>query len=185
MRAFFEIICAQAARALHGVERPGYLQLSTSHVASKGMASSRFQDRRCRRPDEGGRHRRQRRPQRLCRRAHDRCRRAENRARQHRATRGVFAFVIDSDADKGKAGHVAAEASLTVESSPGNAHQWCFLDRALTAEQANPSAPPSARPQGRTPTPASSRNPTASPARRIIPTPRSRRAGASSHRPAS
>jgi len=54
-------------------------------------------------------------------------------------TRGVFAFVVDSDADKGKAGH-ADGASLRIETSPGNAHLWLFLDRALTTEQAMPIA---------------------------------------------
>ncbi|MFE1603340.1 hypothetical protein [Methylobacterium sp. ID0610] len=53
-------------------------------------------------------------------------------------TRGVFAFVIDADADKGKAGHTTAQPSFVVETSPGNAHQWLALSRALTAEQAQP-----------------------------------------------
>jgi putative DNA primase/helicase len=54
------------------------------------------------------------------------------------ATRGVFAFVIDSDGDKGKGGQTDAQSSLVVETSPGNAHRWLFLNRALTAEQATP-----------------------------------------------
>ncbi|KFG66740.1 DNA-primase RepB domain-containing protein [Microvirga sp. BSC39] len=53
-------------------------------------------------------------------------------------TRGVFAFVVDSDADKGKAGHIDFEPSLVVETSPGNFQPWLFLDQALTAEQARP-----------------------------------------------
>jgi hypothetical protein len=37
----------------------------------------------------------------------------------------VFAFVIDSDADKGKGLDLGGIVpTLTVESSPGNAHHW-------------------------------------------------------------
>jgi predicted P-loop ATPase len=43
---------------------------------------------------------------------------------------------VDSDGDKGKAGIVTAEASMLVESSPGNRHHWFFLDRAITAQEA-------------------------------------------------
>ncbi len=46
-------------------------------------------------------------------------------------TVGVFALVIDSDADKGKAGQSRLTPSLVVETSPGNSHQWLFLDRAI------------------------------------------------------
>ena len=46
-------------------------------------------------------------------------------------TVGVFALVIDSDADKGKAGQSRLAPSLVVETSSGNSHQWLFLDRAI------------------------------------------------------
>jgi hypothetical protein len=55
------------------------------------------------------------------------------------ATVGVFAFVIDSDADTGKAGNpISGDASAVVETSPGNSHTWLFLERALGAEGARP-----------------------------------------------
>ena len=53
------------------------------------------------------------------------------------ATVGVFAFVIDHDADTGKAGHyVNGTASVVAETSPGNSHSWLFLERALSASGA-------------------------------------------------
>ena len=53
------------------------------------------------------------------------------------ATVGVFAFVIDRDADTGKAGHpLSGYPSVAVETSPHNYHQWLFLDRALNAAAA-------------------------------------------------
>ncbi len=54
------------------------------------------------------------------------------------ATRGVFAFVDDSDGEKGKGGDLRLSPTWAVESSPGNRHNWILLDRALTAEQAEP-----------------------------------------------
>ena len=40
-------------------------------------------------------------------------------------TAGVFAFVIDRDADTGKAGiRINGDASVVVETSPGNTHEW-------------------------------------------------------------
>ena len=54
------------------------------------------------------------------------------------ATRGVFAFVDDSDGEKGKGGNLTLTPTWRVESSPGNAHNWILLDRALTPEQAEP-----------------------------------------------
>ncbi len=52
------------------------------------------------------------------------------------ATRGVFGLVDDSDADKGKEGELSIEPCMVVETSPGNYHRWLFLDRALTAGEA-------------------------------------------------
>jgi len=48
----------------------------------------------------------------------------------------VFALVIDADADKGMGWSGSVEASLVVETSPGNAHHWFFLEHAITAEEA-------------------------------------------------
>jgi hypothetical protein len=54
------------------------------------------------------------------------------------STIGCFAFVIDHDADTGKTGHSNGNASAVVETSPGNAHEWLFLRRALDAGDAKP-----------------------------------------------
>jgi hypothetical protein len=48
----------------------------------------------------------------------------------------VFALVIDSDGDKARAWAGDIEASLVVETSPGNRQYWFFLDEAITAEKA-------------------------------------------------
>jgi hypothetical protein len=53
------------------------------------------------------------------------------------ATEGVFAFVIDRDADNGKAGcALNGEASIVVETSPDNTHEWLFVGPALNADAA-------------------------------------------------
>jgi hypothetical protein len=49
-----------------------------------------------------------------------------------------FGFVIDSDADKGKAGQVIAEPTLVTETSPGNSQLWYLLTQAIPAAQAEP-----------------------------------------------
>jgi hypothetical protein len=57
------------------------------------------------------------------------------------ATIGLFAFVIDSDADKNRGGridHIDGAASAIIETSPGNRHIWLFLHRALSAADAKP-----------------------------------------------
>ena len=53
------------------------------------------------------------------------------------ATIGVFAFVVDRDADRGKAGcSINGNVSAIVETSAGNTHEWLFLSRALNAAAA-------------------------------------------------
>jgi hypothetical protein len=54
------------------------------------------------------------------------------------ATVVVFAFVVDRDADRKKAGHVSGSASAIIETSPGNSHHWYFLSQALPPETAKP-----------------------------------------------
>jgi hypothetical protein len=49
-------------------------------------------------------------------------------------TVAVFALVVDSDADKDEAWTPTVPVSLTVETSPGNAHCWFFLERAVDAK---------------------------------------------------
>lgn len=53
-------------------------------------------------------------------------------------TVAVFALVVDADGDKGRDGVLPAdvEPSLCVSSSPGNRHDWLFLTRALSADEA-------------------------------------------------
>src|SRR5262249_22788548 len=48
------------------------------------------------------------------------------------STIGCFALVVDRDGDRGKAGYVNGATS------PGNSHEWLFLDRALDAGDAKP-----------------------------------------------
>jgi hypothetical protein len=48
-------------------------------------------------------------------------------------TVAVFALVVDSDADKGAAWTPVVPTSLAVETSPGNAHFWFFLESAVDA----------------------------------------------------
>ena len=52
------------------------------------------------------------------------------------ATAWVFALVIDSDADKGMAWTADVPVSMVVETSPGNAHYWLFLEQAISAAEA-------------------------------------------------
>jgi hypothetical protein len=51
-------------------------------------------------------------------------------------TIAVFALTVDSDADKGLAWTPTVPVSLTVETSPGNAHHWFFLEKAVTPDDA-------------------------------------------------
>ena len=51
-------------------------------------------------------------------------------------TEFAFATVVDSDADKGKGGHVAARPSLMVETSPGNFHYWYLFDKSVAGDEA-------------------------------------------------
>jgi hypothetical protein len=54
------------------------------------------------------------------------------------STIGCFALVIDRDADTGKAGYINGNDTTVIETSPGNSHEWLFLDRALDAGDAKP-----------------------------------------------
>src|SRR5262249_5791932 len=46
-------------------------------------------------------------------------------------TVAVFALGVDSDSDKGKAWMPTVPVSLAIKTSPGNAHFWFFLERAI------------------------------------------------------
>ncbi|PVE26434.1 hypothetical protein DC522_01335 [Microvirga sp. KLBC 81] len=136
VRAFLTTLHAHAASAFEGASDPGYLQLVVVHPAVEGATPTRFAI-----GDIDG----------MVRACLDYAASGHNvyveartvpKATKGRGltadTRGVFAFVIDSDNDKDQAGHVNAQPSLIVETSPGNRHLWFFLDQALTAEMAKP-----------------------------------------------
>ncbi|MGU3537740.1 hypothetical protein [Methylobacterium sp. A54F] len=136
VRAFLEVIHSAAAAALEGAHRPGLLQLVEIHPAGGRALSFRF--------PIGDVERMAAQALRSADSGHNiyiegRTVAETSRGRGTAAdTRGVFAFVVDSDGDKGKAGQTRAQPSLVIETSPGNAHRWFFLDRALTPEQAIP-----------------------------------------------
>ncbi|GJE10080.1 DNA-primase RepB domain-containing protein [Methylobacterium longum] len=136
VRAFLEILHAHAARALDGVNKPGLLQLVPIHPSGPAAPSLRFDIGAVERMTEAA-----------VRAANNgfnvyiEARTiAETAPKKGRGglndTRGLFAFVVDSDGDKGKAGSLSIEPSLVVESSPGNYHLWLFLERALTVGEA-------------------------------------------------
>lgn len=137
VRAFCEVIHNAAAVALEGANRPGMLQLVRIHPADEKAIPSQFKIGEI---DLMARH--------AVMHAgagynvYVETRTVEETPRGERggasATRGVFAFVVDADNDKGKGGHTGVQPSLAVETSPGNAHHWLFLSRALTADQAKP-----------------------------------------------
>jgi hypothetical protein len=136
VRDFIEIISKQAQRALDGAADPGVLQISHLHPASEKLVPHRYaiddiaeigndaiaasvagtnvyiEGRTVRRTLRG------------------------NTRGGAGDTVGVFALVIDSDADKNMAWNVSIEASLVIETSPGNSHHWFFLDKAIGATDA-------------------------------------------------
>jgi hypothetical protein len=143
VRRFLTLLHERAASALSGVRRPGLLQLVSISPDDRGMSYSPFAigdidhmlkavladakagrnvyiETRTVRPGRP----KERRP---------------GRGKAD-ATIGLFAFVIDSDADKGQAGHIDhinGDATI-IETSPGNRHIWLFLHRALSAADAEP-----------------------------------------------
>ena len=137
VRVFCRMLHDAAARALKGAIDPGMLQLDMLHPNGGNMHSTRF-------PigavdamadtaisaAEGGLN------------VYVEGRTIDVRASAGRgkanATRGVFAFVDDADDDKGKGGDLPIIPTWSIESSPGNRHNWLVLDRALTAGEAEP-----------------------------------------------
>ncbi len=67
---------------------------------------------------------------------------AEDTPRKQRGTkeytRGVFALVVDSDADKGQSWEPTFEPSFTINTSPGNYQYWFLVNQALRREDAEP-----------------------------------------------
>lgn len=136
IHAFLADVHAAAAQACEGLNDPGLLQLIRIHPASEKtvtvsgrfkigqideMAALAIAD------AEGG---------------HNSYVEART-VRSDAASRGtgeetvaIFGLVLDRDADKGMAGEQFVEPSMRVETSPGNAHDWFFFDKALTYEAA-------------------------------------------------
>jgi hypothetical protein len=137
VREFITVIAAQAKAAFAGIDRPGYLQMSRLHPASEKLAPSRY-----RLDDvetmigaaivnaESGHN------------VYLEARTLRTDAPRGRErgglteTAGVFALVVDSDADKrmGWSPNGAASPSMTVETSSGNYHYWFFLREAVGYE---------------------------------------------------
>jgi predicted transcriptional regulator len=136
VREFLHIIAAQAKAAVNGLDRPGLLQLSRLHPSSETLVPSRYQlddlehmigaaitdsdaghnvyiEGRTVREDLHG-----------------------NGRGTLGDTRGVFALVIDSDADKDMSWNPTIRVSMTVATSPGNFQFWFFLKQAVSAEMA-------------------------------------------------
>jgi hypothetical protein len=134
VRSFIEIIHTYAARIVNG--NGGVLQLRRIHPADKNIVPTRFNigdvaamtllaipdarnghnvyiEGRLVRPGLSGRER-----------------------GELSDTLAVFAFVIDSDADKNRSGNVTANPTLAIETSPGNYQLWYVLDRRIDIEQA-------------------------------------------------
>jgi hypothetical protein len=141
VRKFLTLLHSRAAAALSHIKRPGVLQLVSISPDDRGMSFSPFaigdvdsmleavliDARAGRNTYIETRTVRPGRPK-------------ERRSGRGKAdaTIGTFAFVIDSDADKGMAGSIDSDASAVIETSPGNKHIWMFLHRALSAGDAEP-----------------------------------------------
>jgi hypothetical protein len=138
-RKFLELLHTKAAAALVGLRRPGVLHLVSMAPDDKGMSVECFNigdvdhmleaaldhARSDRNVYVEGRTIRPGRP-------------GERGRGKLESTIGCFAFVVDHDSDVGKAGTINGHASVLVETSPGNIHEWFFLDRALSAGEAKP-----------------------------------------------
>src|SRR5215203_3663366 len=130
VRAFITLIHDRAAQALEGEENPGWLQLvfidprnertsgwrcpignvqnmSAAAVDMTGKGFNVYIEGRTVVPNAP-------------------------RRGEARHTRAVFAYVVDSDADKGKAARLPLEPTMIAETSPGNFHYWFFLENAIT-----------------------------------------------------
>jgi Family of unknown function (DUF5906)/RepB DNA-primase from phage plasmid len=130
---FLQFLMAHAARALHGLDDPGFIQISRLHPTDERLVPTRFEtsdaaamieqaitdsdagfnvyvEARTVRGDLG------------------------SRRGELKDTAAVFGLVIDSDADKNKAWRPTAQPSMTVETSPGNFQYWFLLEKAVSAE---------------------------------------------------
>jgi hypothetical protein len=132
----FEIIHRQAAYAFRGVDRPRSLQLVRIHPLDEGKAvAQRFKI-----GDVDGMTEAALQDAANGHNVYIEGRTVANTVKgrgKAEDTVGVFAVVIDSDADKGKAAQLHFVPSLKVETSPGTAHDWLFLDQAILFEEAS------------------------------------------------
>jgi hypothetical protein len=133
------VVTAQAKAALKGFHDPGVLQLCRLHPAKSDDEDEEFVATKYRLDDV----------ERMIRTAETDCAAGHNvyvEIRTVRAdltgrrrgslgdTRWVFALVVDSDGDTGKAWAPTLTPSMTVETSPGNFQYWYFLEIAVDAE---------------------------------------------------
>jgi Family of unknown function (DUF5906)/RepB DNA-primase from phage plasmid len=131
---FLRALSERAAFALKGVENPGVLQLFRLHPTAKAASPSRYvindvdlmiEDAIA--ASDAGHN------------SYIEGRTVRSDLGQKRGkledTKWVFAIVIDSDADKSMAWAGSAQASVIVETSPGNKHYWFFLRNAITAAE--------------------------------------------------
>lgn len=134
VRAFVERLHAHAAAAFADVHQPGMIQLVRIHPASEDTIATRFAigevdhmaEEAVRQANAGYNVYVEART----------VRKDADKRGSISDTVGVFGFVNDADADKGKAGRLDVEPSLVVETSPGNFHHWLLLDRAIPADAA-------------------------------------------------
>ena len=131
---FLQTLLAHAARALHGLDDLGFIQISRLHQTKERLIPTRYKT------SEAAA---------MIEQAISDSDRGFNVYVEARTVRGdlglrrrgelqdtvaVFALVIDSDADKDLAWQPTAQASMTVETSPGNFQYWFFLEKAVSAE---------------------------------------------------
>jgi hypothetical protein len=134
-KVFLTAIHEQAARAIGDSERLGYLQISVNIPDTTGWVPTRYKigaiDECVRAAGDYGDNR------------HNvyvegRTIRPETKPGERGGTEDtewVFAFVTDSDADKGKGFELGdIRPTMTVESSPGNHHYWFFLEKTIPAD---------------------------------------------------
>jgi len=134
VRKFIEIIVAQAKAATKHLKEPGLLQVSLLHPLSEDLVPYRYaldnpklveqMTREIVSASEAGHN------VYIEARTVRRGLRGKKRG-EAEDTVAVFALVVDSDADKGEAWTPNVPVSLSVETSPGNAHSWLFWERAL------------------------------------------------------
>jgi hypothetical protein len=136
VRDFLTIVNEQAARVTAGMPVPGHIAMLRIHPEKGAAAAERFMigdvanqtqfaidaavsghnayiEARTVRPGISG-----------------------NRRGKAEDTIAVFALVRDNDNDKGKGGTAAIATSMVVESSPGNTHDWLFLEPGISVQEA-------------------------------------------------